>query len=556
MGLVAPPSAQPPQTQHTRTPREQQAWDEAATTDISRPVAWLLVLFFAGLLAGVPLIQFIHEVRQGSLPSFTGPRPQPEVRGGERGLFAANARLLAGMKAYEDALAEDSVVNQAVRPWIQQGLIALGAGNEKGYLGRDGWLFFRPGIDYLTGLPFLDERVQKPRRMAAEESGATHHDPIRAVREFHADLEARGIRLVLVPVPDKAQIHPEGFAGGNWPVMPQNPDFARFVREVEADGVIVHDAGPALWQAARSGTAQFLPQDTHWTPQAMQAVAAAVAMSVRQRAGLELGEAEYIRQPATASMRGDIAVMLKLPPDQRRYQPENVALQQVGTLNDNALLLWTAQRGAAVLLLGDSFSNIYSMPEMGFGQAAGFAEQLAYELRQPVDTILQNDAGSHATRMRLSRELARGSDRLAGTKVVVWEFAIRELHAGTWKPTPLTLGTPRPSAMLALQAGESLRAKGVIERISPAPREGSAPYADHLRMALVRLEDGRQAVVLLRSMQDNRITPAGRLRAEQDVALLIRPYDEVSAAVDGFNKSALADLETELPLWAELETTP
>ena len=32
----------------------------------------------------------------------------------------------------------------------------LGAGNERVYVGRDGWLFYRPDVEYLTGRGFLD----------------------------------------------------------------------------------------------------------------------------------------------------------------------------------------------------------------------------------------------------------------------------------------------------------------------------------------------------------------------------------------------------------------
>ena len=62
------------------------------------------------------------------------------------------------------------------------------------------------------------------------------------------------------------------------------------------------------------------------------------------------------------------------------------------------------------------------------------------ELQRPVDRISRNDSGSFATRQILADELARGNDRLAGKRVVVWEFAIRELALGNWKPIKLELG--------------------------------------------------------------------------------------------------------------------
>ncbi|MEO6603920.1 MAG: hypothetical protein ABIQ16_28815 [Polyangiaceae bacterium] len=88
---------------------------------------------------------------------------------------------------------------------------------------------------------------------------------------------------------------------------------------------------------------------------------------------------------------------------------------------------------AEVLLLGDSFSNIFSLEGMGWGSAAGLGPQLALALQRPVDVIAQNDAGAFATRRTLARELAGDADRLQGKRVVIWEFASRELSAGDWK---------------------------------------------------------------------------------------------------------------------------
>jgi alginate O-acetyltransferase complex protein AlgJ len=85
------------------------------------------------------------------------------------------------------------------------------------------------------------------------------------------------------------------------------------------------------------------------------------------------------------------------------------------------------------LVLGDSFSNIYSLPTMGWGEAAGFVEHLSLALGRPVDRLVQNDNGASATRLALARD----PDRLASARVVVWQFAARELASGDWVPVSL-----------------------------------------------------------------------------------------------------------------------
>jgi hypothetical protein len=138
-------------------------------------------------------------------------------------------------------------------------------------------------------------------------------------------------------------------------------------------------------------------------------------------------------------------------------------------------------RFAEVLVLGDSFTNIYSMEELGWGTSAGLAEQLAFALQRPVDRIAQNDAGSNATRRLLSRELARGTDRLAGKKVVVWQFAMRELAFGDWPLLPMEVGSPPPAGFLDLPAGTMPGVMAVIRDASIVPQPGSVPYRDHIR---------------------------------------------------------------------------
>jgi hypothetical protein len=122
------------------------------------------------------------------------------------------------------------------------------------------------------------------------------------------------------------------------------------------------------------------------------------------------------------------------------YPPEEVDVRRV-VLPDGSP--WRPDRDADVLVLGDSFSNIYSLASMGWGEAAGLMEHLSLALARPVDRIVQNDEGAFATRARLRQEMAAGTDRLAGKRVVVYQFAARELAFGDWQLIELPPG-PRP----------------------------------------------------------------------------------------------------------------
>ena len=149
--------------------------------------------------------------------------------------------------------------------------------------------------------------------------------------------------------------------------------------------------------------------------------------------------------------------MLRLPPSQNLYRPEKVTIHEV--LSGNAI--WRPSKDADILLLGDSFSNIFSLDALGWGESAGFAEHLSRALGgRPLDCILRNSDAAFATREMLSRDLARGRDRLAGKKLVIWEFAARELAFGDWKMIEMKLGQPAPARFFVPKPGEEV----VVER--------------------------------------------------------------------------------------------
>ena len=231
---------------------------------------------------------------------------------------------------------------------------------------------------------------------------------------------------------------------------------------------------------------------------------------------------------------------------------------------------WRATPSADVLLLGDSFSNIFSLEGMGWGESAGFAEHFSRALGKPIDAILRNSDASFATREILSRELARGHDRLAGKKLVVWELAARELSSGNWKLLPMKLGQPPESHFFSPKPGDSYLLTGTVESVSSVPLPGSVPYKDHILTAhLIDLspegmgeEAGKkagggslQALVYLPSMRDNVWTPAARLRAGDQVKVRVRAWADVSAEYEKINRSELDDpaLQLEEPVWGELE---
>jgi hypothetical protein len=436
--------------------REQIAQIEVGHTNVRPGVARAMTGWFLLVLAVLPAFEALQRSDGGPWRHLAGmpdaiDRRLAEAPGAStwRTVVSANRAVLERFSAFETALEDQSQVGRALRPHTQRVLSGwLGAGNERVYVGRDGWLFYRPDVEYVTGHGFLDRR-QMDRRVASASEYETppQPDPRPAIRQFKRDLNARGITLVLMPTPVKPTIHPEQLArsaGARPPsagLKPQaaglkarhytNVSEAAFIDEMTREGVLVFDPSPDLARLRAAGSPQYLATDTHWRPEAMQHVAEALAVFLRQHVALPpMPSPGYQAERREAQQLGDTAAMLDLPPEQTLYPPERVTLRFIVDAAGDA---WRPSRDADILLLGDSFTNMYSLATLGWGESAGFAEQLSYTLQRPIDRIVQNDQGAHATRGLLARELGRGADRLAGKRVVIWQFAARELAFGDWR---------------------------------------------------------------------------------------------------------------------------
>jgi alginate O-acetyltransferase complex protein AlgJ len=435
--------------------------------------------------------------------------------------------------------------------------VVLGAGNEQVYLGHDPWLFYRADVDHVIGSPFLDPTRLKHRL----QTSGVQPDPIKGIVDFRNQLAARGIDLVVLPVSVKPSMEGEMLAASKAnraeasSPLP-NPSFNEFKARLEREKVRVFD--PAMFMMERGKNAPlYLDTDTHWRPETMEFVAQKLADFLQLPPAAESTAPSIVEKEIVA--RGDIAAMLKLTKSDKFFPPEKVTIRQVVTGTG----LWRPSRDADVLLLGDSFSNIFSFEAMGWGESAGFAEHLSFALRRPIDCILRNSDASFATREILSNELARGRDRLAGKKLVIWEFATRELSFGNWKLLDLKVGEAKPSRFVNPNAGQEIEVNGTVETISSVPRPGTVPYKDHIAaLHLVDVVSGdsggapaahRQAVVYLWSMRDNVWTAAARLRPGDRVKLHLRPWPDVSAQYEKFNRTELDDsaLQLEEPVWGE-----
>jgi hypothetical protein len=425
--------------------------EEAALLEIEHTIASpltirLLVAFFLTAITAVPIAELAAVRLRGGggvavawshLSRIPGEIRADVFRAASssrwKRILSANAITQTELSGFERALENESLLARSLRPSAQLALTRwFGAGNERVYPGLDRWLFYRQDVDYVTGHGFLDPAQIRRRMNAAPELMVPQPDPRAAIVRFRDDLEARGIALIVVPTPVKSGVHPEMLARtytGTTGVL-QNPSYRDFIADLERAGVTVFDPSEALAAARRSGP-QYLATDTHWRPESMETVAELIGGVIRDQGRLTAtADPGYRVERLEVRNTGDVARMLDLPEDAALFPPEVVWLRRILNKDDS---LWRSSRDADVLVLGDSFSNIYTLESMGWGTSAGFVEQLSYVLRRPIDRLVQNDQGAFATRQMLQRDPAR----LDGKRVVVYQFAARELMFGDWKVMPV-----------------------------------------------------------------------------------------------------------------------
>lgn len=284
----------------------------------------------------------------------------------------------------------------------------------RGLIGKDGFLFFRGDLDYLVS---GDLRDQPDGR-----------DPYPAIVDFNQQLKARGIDLLLVLIPTKAEVFPEKVSDeaptGAKPYVA--PYCRKLLGELAAAGVEIVDLLPTFVEQRGGGDELlYMSQDTHWTPRGVKLAAKLIGERVRQYSwyeALEAQQVEYSVKDITFTRLGDICEMLT---DQEKLmcRPLRLTAQQIVAPDGT---LYTDDPESPIVMLGDSFTGVFHFEDC---QHAGLSAHLAKELSLPIDLIMAQGSGP-----RIRGQLARrGHDAIEAKKLMIWTVVARDLY-NYWAP--------------------------------------------------------------------------------------------------------------------------
>jgi hypothetical protein len=296
--------------------------------------------------------------------------------------------------------------------------------------GVDGWLFFGGELRLLSLGRFWGDEAKKVSRAHKPELA----DPVPAILDFQQQLKARGIDLLVVPVPPKAAIYPEKIAPGfDVRATDPAPMLHRFYEELRAAGIDVLDLSPLFIQNRDNARgAVFCKTDSHWSGIGCVLAAQAIAEKVRPKLAHGAASKEYVSEWKEAQISGDLDGLLSH--GAQKPGAEKIVVQRVSEKGNGAAV--EPDASSPLLLLGDSHTLVY---HDFLAERAGLVDQLALQLGFAPDLIGTRGSGATPVRFNLYRRSVKDAGYLAKKKIVVWCFAAREFTEATegWAKAPV-----------------------------------------------------------------------------------------------------------------------
>jgi len=439
----------------------------------------------------------------------------------------------------------------AIRRWMQGKLTAgFREGNSKTLIGKEGRMYYQAAVDCLVGYgplkPEPDSVMKNPDR-------ASWNPPVPVINKFAAQLRERGIELMIVPVPVKSMIYPEGIGRGDWEKPVHHRDQEALYEKLRDAGIELVDLSGLFWEMKKTDEV-FLRQDTHWSQLAMQKAAAVVAEKIKSKPWFDLVKTDLqsLQTKAERQHIGDLVEMLDLAEPKDLFQVETQALTMVRAAAKGVEL--SGNRQSPIVLLGDSFVNIYDDPGIGFGSpewkpasgnesenriGAGFAQHLALALQTPVDVYAANGGG--ATQVR--KDFADQPDNeVRAKKLVVWVLASRDLllsetpgmRAGVrWGDVEFSTSVSETSTQQIADKVSEVVVEAELKERTPLQDPKSTPYKEAIYSAIFTVDEkaagelkieGDEVPAYLWGFRDRKVLASGRLEVGRKYRLTLVPW--------------------------------
>ncbi len=300
--------------------------------------------------------------------TFVPPEPELNLKAAQN-IVRVFVCLLVVPLVFEIAARFTAAKTNLAAAWMRSGMQwvlthALHEGNRAVYLGREGWLFDQRELDRLV--------------QAKRDGNDVHAGLIKLAGQ----LKTQETQLLVIAVPGRAGLYPEQIRPGTYAGAVRLGHETAKLDELKAAGIDVMDMTDALWEF-RDKEQIFFVQDSHWTPEAMKAVALAVNKHVREKfPRLASSETPIIQATILEHTdAGDLA---------RKLDPLH-ASSLLGDEEANLISIQGITPGAKspIVLHGGALMRVFDDAKLSFSGGkephAGFATQLGMLLGRPLD---------------------------------------------------------------------------------------------------------------------------------------------------------------------------
>ena len=364
-------------------------------------------------------------------------------------------------------------------------------------------------------------------------------DPAAAIRHLDRQLKARGIDLILMPIPDKISIYPDYLsekAPADRRVFVQAKQLLGRLAQEDVEVIDLYTMFYNYRREQGEGAPLYYVRDGHWRNRGARLAGEQIAARLKRYGFVQRALAAPSPYETRPGARTD------------GVKADDDLLQVV--LKDGGKF-YTDAGGSPIVLTGDSFS-MYNM-----GNGAMLTAQVARHIHMPLTYVCREGLAQDMPAELANRE-ARGGF-LKGRRVVVWTVRGRCLAEKGWQAVDL-VGQPAPAAAGPVLGGVAATGR-VADLSDPPPKD--PPYPHYIMLLYVKeLKDGKGApigegdgVVRVLAMRDRRHLPIAAVKKGDTLSMRLTSWSPVKGRYEKIMAGVLADVPvaTRRPeYWAEV----
>lgn len=301
----------------------------------------------------------------------------------------------------------------ALSEWQTAARALLGDRNRITLEGLDRHLFTRGGIEYA-----LDPSIE------AMGEGQNLVGIITAYRDL---LRARGVDLIVVPVPSREEVYPDEISAGADPKRLVTPGESLFLRSlIDADVEIVDLREAFLDERGKHAELLYPKSEIHWGAYAIERAAAEIAPRVRRYVDASPHVCiQYTEKLTHITRQGDLVAYLSSE-QAAAYPAETWDVLEVDNPDGTA---YHDSDDSPVIVVGDSFTGRFS------DRSGHLSAHLAKLLGIPITTLTTKGNAPQALRMLALRK----TEYLNTRRVAVWVLSsvcLGDRYVDQWRMPP------------------------------------------------------------------------------------------------------------------------